>query len=260
MSFVQAAGGGAVPAQDRLDADGPLGREFTTLTATLLTEGSVGGVLRRVVEAVRTVLPAAELVSVTLRGDDGTFHTPVETAPAASTIDQAQYRSGRGPCVDSALPEGPAMAVAGDLSRDDRWPEFAAEAVRLGYLSVLAASLIREEGSPRQPGALNVYASGAEAFTPLDRDRLLLLSTHASLALRACTALSAAELQEVQLRRAIASRDVIGQAKGILMARRGLSAEAAFDVLRRTSQDLNVKLVELAGTLTANPSALDPGN
>ena len=62
---------------------------------------------------------------------------------------------------------------------------------------------------------------------------------------------------ENQLRQAIASRDVIGQAKGILMARRGLTAEEAFDVLRRTSQDLNVKLVELAGTVTAHPTALD---
>lgn len=245
-------------AEGTLAEVGPLAREFALLTEALLAAGSVADVLNRVVTVVRRVVPAAELVSVTLRDDDGTFHTPIETHPAASAIDSAQYRSGRGPCVEAARPDGPALAVADDLRTDDRWPEFAAEAVRHGYRSVLASSLIRDDEPPRQPGALNVYARDAGAFGLADRDRMLLLSTHVSLALKACVAVSAAGLQEVQLRRAIASRDVIGQAKGILMARRGLTAEEAFDVLRRTSQDLNVKLVELAGTVTANPSALDP--
>lgn len=235
---------------------GPLAREFTALTGALLASGSVGEVLARVVASAHRVLPAAGLVSVTLRGEDGTFHTPIETGPAASAIDRAQYRSGQGPCVEAARTDGPALAAADDLRTDGRWPEFAGTAVRHGYLSVLACSLVPDAALP---GALNVYSTTAGAFGPADRDRLLLLSTHASLALATCTALSAADLQEAQLRRAIASRDVIGQAKGILMARRDLTADEAFDVLRRTSQDLNVKLVELASTVTAHPDALDAG-
>ncbi|MBN9733749.1 MULTISPECIES: GAF and ANTAR domain-containing protein [unclassified Pseudonocardia] len=244
-------------AEDGLAATGPLAREFAELTRALLVSGTVGDVLARVVESVHRVVPGADLVSVTLREDDGHFHTPVETGPAASAIDQAQYRSGRGPCVESARAEGPALAVAADLRTDDRWPEFAAAAVEYGYLSVLATSLIPDIAPPRLPGALNVYAALPGAFTPADQDRMLLLSTHASLALATCAAVSAAGLQEAQMRRAIESRDLIGQAKGILMARRGMTADEAFDVLRRTSQDLNVKLVELAGTVTAHPDALD---
>lgn len=246
---------GAGPAG--LAGAGPLAREFAQLTAVLLASGSVGEVLTRVVGAVRRVVPAADLVSVTLRDETGGFHTPVESGPVASEIDAAQYRSGRGPCVESARADGPALAVADDLRTDGRWPEFAATATRLGYRSVLATSLVPDVRPPRLPGALNVYARPAGAFVPADRDRMLLLATHASLALATCAAVSAAELQEVQLRQAITSRDVIGQAKGILMARRGLTADAAFDVLRRTSQDLNVKLVELAATLTADPGAID---
>ncbi|MEV1290864.1 GAF and ANTAR domain-containing protein [Pseudonocardia sp. NPDC049635] len=244
-------------AEDGLAEAGPLARQFTALTGELLASGTVGDVLARVVAAARRVIPAADLVSVTLRDGDGRFHTPVQTGPAASDIDAEQYRSGRGPCVEAARPDGPALAHSDDLRSEERWPEFARAAVRHGYLSVLASSLVPDAAPPRLPGALNVYGRGTDAFAPADRDRLLLLSTHASLALATCTAVSAAELQEAQLRQAIASRDVIGQAKGILMARRGLTAEAAFDVLRRTSQDLNVKLVELAGTLAARPSALD---
>ncbi|MEJ8280786.1 GAF and ANTAR domain-containing protein [Pseudonocardia spirodelae] len=244
-------------AEQAIAEAGPLAREFTALTGALLASGSVADVLARVVAAARRVVPGADLVSVTLRDDDGRFHTPVETAPAASVIDEAQYSSGRGPCVESARADGPALASADDLAADERWPEFARAAVEHGFRSVLACSLVPNAEPPRLPGALNVYATGPGTFTPDDRDRLLLLSTHASLALATCVSVSAAELQATQLRQAIASRDVIGQAKGILMARRGLTAEGAFDVLRRTSQDLNVKLVELAGTVTAHPHALD---
>ena len=57
------------------------------------------------------------------------------------------------------------------------------------------------------------------------------------------------ELEVAQLRQALQSRDVIGQAKGILMERRGISADEAFDVLRRASQSLNIKLTTVAQTL-----------
>lgn len=245
------------PAEDALADTGPLAREFAALTGALLASGSVADVLARVVAAVRRVVPGADMVSVTLRDDDGRFHTPVETDPAASSIDEAQYTSGRGPCVEAARADGPALASSDDLAAESRWSDFAHAAVGHGFHSVLAVSLIPDAEPPRLPGALNVYATDRRAFTSADRDRLMLLATHASLALATCVAVSDAGLQETQLRQAIASRDVIGQAKGILMARRGLTAEEAFDVLRRTSQDLNVKLVELAGTVTAHPTALD---
>ncbi len=77
-------------------------------------------------------------------------------------------------------------------------------------------------------------------------DRFL-LATHPSLALAATEAETRAELQATHLRKAIDSRDVIGQ--GLIMARQGVSADEAFDVLRRTSQDLNVRLADLARTL-----------
>jgi AmiR/NasT family two-component response regulator len=67
-----------------------------------------------------------------------------------------------------------------------------------------------------------------------------------------------AELERAGLHRAIVSRDVIGQAKGILMARQGLDADAAFGLLRRTSQDLNVKLVDIAEALVGKHAALLP--
>ncbi len=240
-----------------LDEVGPLAREFAWLARSLLAASTVAEVLTQVVAAARTVIPAVHLASVTLRSADGSFHTPVQTDPIAAELDQQQYRSGRGPCVDAARPDGPALAVADDLSTDRRWPAFADASVRAGFHSVLATTLIPRPGPSCLSGALNLYARDRGAFAPADRDRALLLATHASLALATTAAVSAAELERSQLRQAIASRDVIGQAKGILMGRRGLSADEAFDVLRRTSQDINVKLADLVRTVIQNHRTLD---
>ncbi|MDQ4116112.1 MAG: ANTAR domain-containing protein [Actinomycetota bacterium] len=241
------------PTEETTDVS-PLAREFAALTRSLLQATTVADVLRQVVVAACIVIPAAHLASITLRGQDHSYHTPAQTDPIAIELDQVQYRSGRGPCVEAARPDGPAMAVSEDLSGEQRWPEFAKASARAGFTAVLATTL--PDNSPaRLPGALNLWSR--ERFVPADRDRALLLATHASLALATTSALDAAELERSQLRAAIASRDVIGQAKGILMGRRGLTAEDAFDVLRRTSQDINVKLVDLATALTNRPDGLD---
>jgi AmiR/NasT family two-component response regulator len=94
-------------------------------------------------------------------------------------------------------------------------------------------------------------------LTEADHTTALLLATHASLALAHTHALTMHELKIVNLQRAVDSRDVIGQAKGILMARRGINADDAFELLRRTSQELNTKLVEIARTLTIRHGELD---
>lgn len=78
--------------------------------------------------------------------------------------------------------------------------------------------------SPRLSGALNLYSRSANGLDNLDKDLILLLATHASLAVATTHAVSTGELREAQLHRAIDSRDVIGQAKGVLMHRRGISA------------------------------------
>lgn len=231
---------------------GPLARRFADLTKALLDGApTVGGVLEVVVAAAAAIIPDADLVSVTLRSPDGRFHTPVETDPVAVRLDQVQYDHGEGPCVESARPDGPALGRSPDLGHDPRWPSFGPAAAAAGYHSVLATALLPDARPPRLSGALNVYAKKPGAFDGRAIDTALLLATHASLALAHTEAVAAGDLAAEHLRRAVDSRDVIGQAKGILMQRRGITADEAFDVLRRASQDLNVKLAEVARALTA---------
>jgi hypothetical protein len=236
---------------------GSLTRQFVTLTRALLDSGSVADVLDRVVFAARDIVPGADLVSVTLRSPDGAFHTPVETSSVASELDQLQYCFGEGACVEAARPSGPAIAVSDDLAVDPRWPRFGPAAASLGFRSLVSTALLPDAKSPQLSGALNVYSRAPRGVAPADRDVLLLLATHASLALATTRAVSRGELRAEHLHKALDSRDAIGQAKGILMARRGITAEQAFALLRRTSQEINVKLRELARTLTTRHIELD---
>ena len=91
---------------------GPLAQQFATLTYSLLDAATVEDVLTQVVRAALEVLPAADMVSVTLRDPDGRSYTPVRTDPVADRLDELQYEFAEGPCHDAALPDGPAMRSA----------------------------------------------------------------------------------------------------------------------------------------------------
>jgi GAF domain-containing protein len=235
---------------------GPLSSQFLQLTRSLLDATTVAAVLHKVVEAASRIVPGADLVSITLRGPDGTFHTPVETQPLAAALDQVQYTTGEGPCVHAALLPGPGHILSADLATEPVWPTFGPVAVNFGFHAVLATTLPASQ-PPQLSGALNIYSHRRHAFDDQARDLALLLAIHASLALTHTQALTTAELLLAQLHKAIETRDVIGQAKGILMQRRGCTAEEAFDLLRRTSQDLNIKLADLAHLLAARHTEID---
>ena len=244
-------------ATDRDLAMGPLAQQFTTLTHALLDATTVEDVLTQIVQAATHLLPAADLVSVTLREPNGRFHTPVRTDPTADRLDELQYELDEGPCHDSAIPDGPAMARSPDLHNTHLWPKWAPAATALGANAVLSTALIPNAIPPQRTGALNIYSHQPHGLDDIDTDQALLLATHASLALAHTEAVTHAQLQQTQLQQAINSRDVIGQAKGIIMARRGIPAGEAFEILRRTSQQLNVKLVELAKNLATHHTKLD---
>jgi hypothetical protein len=237
----------------------PLARQFAQLARLLLTADNVADVLTHVVRATFEVVPDADLVSVTLRSADGQLHTPVETDPMGTELDELQMHYQEGPCYDAARLPGLAYTYSPHLVSEPDWPQFGPEAAQRGYFSVLSTALLPDITSPRLSGALNIYCRDKDKLGgETSRDRALLLATHASLAVANTEAVRLAELRETQLRRALDTRDVIGQAKGILMRHRGVSADEAFDLLRRTSQDLNVKLFSLAETLTRRHTELDP--
>jgi GAF domain-containing protein len=163
-----------------------------------------------------------------------------ELVPRASTgevpllLDRLQQKLSDGPCIHAAKHQ--AVFRIDDTGEDDRWPEFCAEAARLEVRSMLCVPLWIDE---RGLGALSLYADQPAAFSELHDRVTVLLATFAALAL--------AEAQRAeQMHDALGNRDVIGQAKGILMERHGVTVDAAFGVLSRVSQAENMKLAEIA--------------
>jgi GAF domain-containing protein len=152
-------------------------------------------------------------------------------------------RTKQGPCID-AMATGDAF-YAEDLESDQRWPEFAREMTATGIRSLLALPLALNGSS----GALNLYARYPHAFGVIDRGRALLLAAITGAAFSSVRSHEEEERRASELQAALATREMIGQAQGILMERERVSADAAFDILRRASQHLNIKLRVVAQNL-----------
>jgi hypothetical protein len=249
-----ALGPAAGSVEDLAATVGPLAEQFVRLAEHLASATTVHGVLTRVCRAALSAVPGADLVSVTLRAD-GRFHTPTETDPLATRLDEIQYRLDEGPCVEATRTPGMGVSFSADLGAGREYPRFGPAAAALGVGSVLSVGLFPGGVNPRY-GALNIYSRSVAGLDELDRDLALVLAAHASTALGATIATTATDLELATLRQAISSRDVIGQAKGILMERRGISADEAFGILRQASQSLNIKLTKVAETLVERRAEL----
>ena len=195
------------------------------------------------------VVSAVSLVpAATGGGLSRTHDRDVQTSHATTTtvyeLDRLQGRLGEGPCISAAddpPPEG--FLLASDLQGRDaeRWPRFAPYAVEAGVRSMLSSSVVSERGSPR--AALNLYSDRPDAF---DTTAIL---TAGLFATQAGALLYDAD-HAAHLGVAVASRDVIGQAKGILMERFTLDGAEAFEMLVNSSKQTNMKLVDVARWLT----------
>jgi hypothetical protein len=247
----------------KIDSAWPL-PELGRLAQALLVADTVDGVLKRVVYAAHFLIPHADVVSITLRLGDRDYYTPVETDPVGVELDELQYAYDEGPCLDAANAAGPAYAHSGDLADDGTWPTFGPKMAERGYSSILStALLVRPEPEPFT-GALNIYGRERHRFDVFARDMAFVLATYASFAVAAARdrarseeTLAKVRTEATNLHKALETRTVIGQATGILMARRGLTADEAFNVLSRASQHHNVKLVQLARLLAEHPDTAD---
>lgn len=188
--------------------------------------------LQAIVAGALSIVPGARWSGISMI-EGRTVTSRVPSADLVAELDQAQTRLGEGPCL-SALGEQRTVLIA-DTATETRWPRFTRLAARRGVGSVLSFQLrVRHENL----GALNLYGAVA-GRSPTSRSRRGDRGpARLGRALRA--------VSESQLQTALASRDVIGQAKGILMARERLSGLQAFQLLLRTSQHTNIKLVDIA--------------
>jgi transcriptional regulator with GAF, ATPase, and Fis domain len=193
--------------------------------------------LDHVVRSAVEMIGPCEAAAITLAGRRGVT-VSAATSEVAVRNAELQQEIGEGPCTE-ATPEE-LVVVVPDLGRDERWPGGASRAhAELGIGSTACFPLFTNED---RVGALIMLSSRPDAFRPEDLDEGLGIAAHAAVALVAAGAID-------NLRVALGSRTVIGQATGLLMAEYGVSADAAFAVLRRYSMEQNRKLVDIAREL-----------
>ena len=208
-----------------------------------LTGRDLGDVLTEITTLARKAIPAFEAASITLIRGERAF-TATYDGQMALDADEMQYERGYGPCMDAAL-SGTLLPVD-DMRSETRWPDYAATVVSRGVLSSLSVPL------PLQTellGALNCYSRRPSSFGDDSAQAAVEVAGYVAVAVvNAMGYIQAADLAH-HMQEAMASRSVIEQAKGIIMAQNRCDAEAAFDVLRRASQGRNVKIRDLAADL-----------
>jgi GAF domain-containing protein len=216
------------------------------MSGVLLTLESVNTVVELVTKLAAATLPGTTGAGVSLVDQSGKR----TTAASDSMVEQAdiqQYDLDEGPCLSAARER--AVVRIDDLHGEQRWPRWREAVAELGLRSVLSAPLMTGDEAI---GAMKVYSREVAAYDERSEHLLTLFAEQAAILLANMQSLQDAQQLSAQLKQALTSRDVIGQAKGILIARGAANEEAAFTMLASASQRSNVKLHEVARQLVAS--------
>lgn len=213
--------------------------------ATVLTEAAksidhpatLDETLDAVVHAARDTIPGFEHVGISILHRNGRIETKAGTDQLVWELDDLQYTLNQGPCVDSVRSD-PIMYLE-DARGDGRWPDYLPQAVEKGLRAQLALRLYNDEETL---GGINMYCTSGPGISPEAIHLAELFATHASIAL-------GRKRFEHQLAEAVASRQVIGTAIGILMQRYEITEDRAFQFLVRTSKTSNQKVRVIAQEL-----------
>jgi GAF domain-containing protein len=211
-------------------------QEITDADAVLseLTEGAVKSV------------PGARYAGITIVSRNGTLRTASATDRYSALLDKIQQRHDEGPCLSAAWEQH--MIRINDITREDRWPAFCRDAAQETPIrSIMSFQLFADH---RTMGALNFYAEEPEVFDDDAVELGLVCATHTALAWNLVR-------RDEQFRSALASRDVIGQAKGMLMERFKIDAVQAFELLKRLSQSSNTPVAMVARQLVESAHCSD---
>ncbi len=221
-----------------------LASSLRALAGFLVGEETPREALLLIARLGESALPGAAATGLTLVNESGHAHTAVFTSELAPEVDQLQYDEGDGPCIRAY--EQRSIVRVDSNRTETRWPTFCARACGYGALSSLSLPLLVEE---RALGAINFYGTQEKAFSEADEQVGSGFAVQAAIVLANAQAYWGALERSLNLDEAMRSRAVIEQAKGIIMARSGVSPDVAFDMLVRASQRENRKLRAIASEL-----------
>ena len=210
------------------------------LSQLLFDEETVETTLQRVGRLAVYSIEGCDVVGVTL-AEDGRVLTKAATDDLALQLDSAQYEVDEGPCLDSF--RNAEVNVIRDIQQEDRWPRFTDQAAKAGLSSSASLPLIVRD---KTIGALNLYSKTANSFGDKEVRVASLYATQAAVALANAQVYATSREMIGHLNEALESREMIGQAMGILMEQQRIDDREAFETLKKASQHSNVKLRDIA--------------
>ncbi|MEU5956271.1 GAF and ANTAR domain-containing protein [Streptomyces sp. NPDC047525] len=223
----------------------------------LLNTETLDGFLHALAVAAMTHAPKANGCGITLRSE-GRFLTVSSAGTNAPALDEKQYGLDRGPCLE-ALRTGTEIRIV-DMKEERRWAPYPAHAMACGARSSLSFPIAARTGTA---GALNLYSPQPYGFEDIDLTALRALAAQATGAIALARRMTDSKQFTDDVQQALHHRGVIDQAIGVVIAQQGCSAGQAFAILRKASQNRNVKLrelcVDLIARLTGNAPPDPPG-
>jgi transcriptional regulator with GAF, ATPase, and Fis domain len=210
---------------------------LSDLARSLEQEDDTEAMLKSVVQGAIALVPGVQAGSISVVTGRRHVNSQAASSDLPARVDELQEAVGEGPCLD-AVYEHQTVRVE-NMATETRWPKFAAAAFAAGAGSMLSFQLYVEGDNL---GALNLYSAEPGSFDDESEHVGLLFASHAAVAL-------AGVQKHQQLTQGMATRDLIGQAKGRLMERYDINGERAFALLVRVSQTRNMKLREVAEEL-----------
>jgi GAF domain-containing protein len=218
-----------------------LAEAFAQIARNLLIETTPERTGARIVVAAVHTVPGCNHAGISLVHRHGRIDTTAASDDIAAAVDTIQYELGQGPCLD-AIRDHESYLIS-DLTMEDRWPSFSRRVTKeISIRSMLSFRLFVGDDTL---GALNLYSGEVDAFDEEGRAVGAILAAHAAVAMSTARDRERAE----HLERAVKSNREIGMAMGVVMASGLQTPEQAFDVLRRASQRLNVKLRDVASVV-----------
>ena len=188
----------------------------------------------RVCDEAARIVPAAKDAGVIVVGPDRKLKTVFATGPVPRHLDELQMSLDSGPCLTAARKQ--IVVRMHDIAADTRWTTFREAALKCDVASMVCVPMYVDD---HLLGTLSLYGDRPGVFRNGAEPVARMLATLCAIAL-------ADDQKRERLERALANRDLIGQAKGVLMTRHGVRADEAFEMLRTHSQHTNSKLVAVA--------------
>jgi len=191
------------------------------------------------------IVDGCDHASLMLR-QHGRNKTAAASDDVARRIDEMEVELGEGPCIDAMDDDEPDQHLCTDLTSGSKWPALALRIRQETPVKGMAGFRLRRDGE--KVGALNVFSDTPGALSQHSLDQAIVLTAFASIAM---AALERGE-EAVTLRRGLESNREIGKAIGLLMAMHGISDDQAFEMLAKVSQEMNIKLAEVASQVVAH--------